>query len=445
MAVDSPFNIVIYDKDFNVTGFVADPIYCNFVPAWTDNPYGNFMLDADNPHSEALQAKGARVTVTFRGEHLLSGPIRSRQGDVLDNGTVTYQVLGDKAMLDWVVLQANPTEGLQATSLDDPAQAWNLDVPPPAGTVTGQYPYYKFPDGSAATGGLVMDSAETAIKHVITSQMVVRLGLPITVLPNQHRGGDIQDVIPALKFVPMKEVLTPFIEKSNLGVKFWQEEYGDTIFMDVFEPGTYEQELTVESGIITGGSYSVHAPDVTRSVVGGAGETAGRIYYSNEERPGWRTRDEQDWHQIIEVFRDASNGTDMAWPDSLAEKYRVPKYYQFQVPSYLWSQYLTTLKQEANAGLAQGPSTTSLALKLAETEVFHFGGADGFQIGDTVSVDIRGAKFTDRITSAYFDFTRDDGLKIMPIVGDYEDNPDRQLAEYVASISRALRRIQASR
>jgi hypothetical protein len=275
--VDNPFDIVVYDRDFNVTGFVVDPIYANFVPSWDNQGYGNFMLTADNPHTEALQADGARVTVVYRGKLELSGPVRSWQGDVLDNGTITYQVYDDRCHLENTLLFTNPGNPLMPADLSALGQAWPTGPLTP-GTVTNQDAYFLWPDSlmtpvwrppieydpsrppeqnptDQAPQDEYETAAETAIKHVIRAQMNDRLGYNLNILPNQLRGGDVTDVLPRIRFAPLSEIMTPLTKPNGLGVRLWQDAYGKQINMDVVEPGVWEQPLTSEAGIIVSGSY----------------------------------------------------------------------------------------------------------------------------------------------------------------------------------------------
>jgi hypothetical protein len=454
--MENPFDIVIYDKFMEPTGFVVDPIFANFVPSWNNQGYGNFMLTADNPHTEALQADGARLTVQYRGQHVLSGPIRSWQGDVLDNGTITYQVLDDICHLENTLLFVNPNNSLQAQSLSDLAQAWP-EGPLTVGTVDNQDAYYYWPDSLMTLAAVqpfpVPDdpepitvyevAAETAIKYVIQDQLGNRLGYNLNILPNRLRGGDVSDELPRIRFAPMNEIMTPLTKKSGLGVRIWQEPYGKVLNVDVVEAREWEQPLTAESGIIVSGSYQIRRPDVTRAIVMGNGETAARAFYGTEGR-GWVTEDEKRFGQIIEVPRDATAG-DLKWPDDLADQYRVPKYYRFRVTDIEWQKYLKYLKAAEQTGLDEGAARSSLSLRLAETDTFHYGGADGIQLGDQVTVIVRGVEFKDVVTEAQITFTRENGLKVEPIIGQFEDDPDRMLLENVAAISRALRRLSTSK
>jgi hypothetical protein len=433
--MDHPFEIVVYDADFEVIGFVVDPIYENFVPSWDNQGYGNFMLTADNPHTEALQEDGARVTVTYRGKQLLSGPVMSWQGDVLDDGTVTYQVLDDRAILEDTVLFVNPDQPLMPTSNTGLGQAW-AEGPLTAGTVKNQDGYYRWPAG--------ITTPEGAIKHVIRDQLVERLGRPLTIMPDQGRGGTLDyDDLPRIRWDPVSESLTPLLNKHDLGVRVWQEPFTKGLRFDVVERGTWDEPLTVESGIIVSGSFQIRRPITTRPIMGGNGETAARSFYGIEGS-GYQTDDERRFGMIIETFHDATNG-EITWPEGLAEEFKVAKYAPFVLEQADWLRYQKTMRTAHERYLADGGTNVSLALRLAETETFHALGVDGIQVGDRVIAVIRGRELADTVTEVQLTFTRDNGLVVEPIIGQYEDDPDRQLAQYVTDISKAVRRTNARR
>ncbi len=439
MVMDSPFRVMLYDNAFNPQGFLVDTIYENWVPAWSDTPYGNFSVAADNPYSDGLQAPGARVTVVYEERVILSGPINSYQGDVMEYGETTYQVIGDKKMLESVVWLPNPGQPLRPTSTSGLGQAWQRDTSKPlvAGTVTNQYPYYKWPAGVGA-------SAETAIKHAIKVQMIDRLGMNITIKPDQGRGGDVNSVLPAVRMDPLNEILTPMTDASGLSVIMWQEELGKTIYVDVVAPGTWPQPLTRESGIITEGSFTSTRPEATRSIVGGGGETSARIFIGTEGA-GYQTDLERKWGIIREVFRDYGSGNgDLEWPANTADANKVVKYYPFVAPAADWNAYYARLKEAERKSLASHGQKSNLSVKLSETETFKYG-VGGVQVGDYVTITIRGQSFTDQVQRVYLTYTRDDGVKVQPEVGDFDADPDIQLARFVTNVAKALRRTTTAR
>lgn len=245
--MDNPFDMTIYDKNFNHTGFVVDPIFINMVPSWWNQGYCSFMLEANNPYAKALQRKGARIVVRYRGEHVMSGPIRSYRGDVLSGGTLTYQMLDDYRLLVNTLGYVNPSHVLSATSLTDLGQSWRPDssASSAAGKVVGQTSYFYWPDGKDSRPKIT--SAEQAIKLILKQNLVDRLNRPVTIMPDQGRGGDPTAYLPIIRQEMLSEALQPILNNSNMSIRLWQEPYGKTIKIDVVEGGTWGQVLTPES------------------------------------------------------------------------------------------------------------------------------------------------------------------------------------------------------
>lgn len=440
--MESPFEITIYNKDFEFEGSIVDVGFAYFVPAWRSLGYGNFMIDANNPHTEAIQAPGARVVVKYRGVHLLSGPVRSRRGDLLPNGTVTYQVSDDRRLNRNTLAWVKPTAPLEASSLADLGQTWRPQGGAgTVGTTSGQFGYYLWPNGSPATNGESIESAESAIKHIIKVNLVDRLGLPVHIEPDLMRGGDIAaaGALPPVRFETVEEIVEKIQNWSGLGLRFWQVDGEKQIRVDVYEPGVWQQPLTPESGIIRFGTYSVNAPNITRGIVGGPGEGLARAF-AGTEGAGYLTPREELYGDIIEIFRGAT-GAELLWPEALAENYKVPKYYEHQVDPEKGAVFRQFMADAEQTALLEGAATSGLELTLAESETFHFGGADGIQVGDHIIVKANDEYFSDQLMHAEISFTRDDGLKVTPVVGEKTDDPDEMFAKAIANMARALRNI----
>lgn len=447
--MDNPFDITIYDRDFGFTGRVVDPQFTNLVPSWQNQGYGNFALAANNPHTDALMEKGARLVVLYRGKRILSGPITSWQGGVAKGGAelVTYQFLDWAVLFRRVLSWVAPRNPLMPGSTSQLGQAWmrpGYSVTP--GVTLHQTSYYQW---------AAVDSAESAIKNLVRDNMVTRLGMPITIAPDLHRGPNPTAILPEVRMEPLADSLQPIMNFSGLSVAIWQEKYGTGWHMDVVEHGQWQQALTPESGIIVDGYYGVNHPEVTRPIVGGPGDSAARAY-GGIQGAGLLTPDEVDFGYPQEVFSETDGDFDFRWPDGTDDDHQVPKYYPFAVSATEADRFRAFLDQAVAKALEVDPSSrfdsddkvppqpavSTLQLTLSETPTFHFGGDDGIQIGDYVTLRIRGATFTDYVTECQMVFTRDDGVKITPLIGQKQDDPDVQVAQQLAALARAYARQQ---
>lgn len=443
-GIHNPFDIRVYNADREFQGFVTDPTYVNMVPSWEDQGYGSFMVTAANPHVPDLIADGARVTVDFKGRNIMSGPIRSRQGDVMGRGGITFQVLDDsRFFLTKIRAWVRPDHELAATSLSDEGQAFLPTAERSklvAGTTHGQYGYVQFPDGTAAFDGYRVESMEAAIKWLCKVNMVDRLGLPMDFEADQGRGGDPWPVMPKLRWSEIYELLTPFQQASGLGIRIYQPTMSNRWRFEVITPLTHPQIYTPESGIIESGTYTVTAPMVTRAIAGGPSDTAaGRVYWGDEGK--FPVNDlERRFGTVLETFVDATSD-ELNWPDGIADDHKVAKYYQYIAAAKDVDDLYDSLKSAVRKAHADGGPTTGMSLKLAETEDFTFGGPTGVQLGDRLTVQVAdGVLITEKVTSAQLVFSRDSGSSATPIVGEITDDPSKAHYKAIRNLARALAR-----
>jgi len=303
--------------------------------------------------------------------------------------------------------------------------------------------YYVWPDGSTFWGGPSIDTAETAIKH-LTEINFARLGRPVTIGADLERGGNARAaaMLPQVRFGSLDTNLEALLKWSGLHLTLAQDPTLPTVNLEVGVPAMWPQTLTVESGIILDGTWSTEDPEATRTIVGGPDELGARAFWGINDATGL----EAEYGDVIEVFRDATGAT-RNWPDTIPDFKQIAKYYLLHpevsaVDKAIFSTYLDAAGAKA---LAEGSPTSGLSLELSETEVFHFGGTDGIQLGDTITATSRGLSFTDRITEATLSWDATDGLTVTPRVGTKTDDPDRQLAEAIASLARAQIRLSTSK
>lgn len=441
----SPFQISVFGRTFVRSGVVGNPLSQSWTPRFNAVGTGEFTVAATDPMLEFLYQDGARVRVTYKGEHLMSGPVLHPTGDFGANGVVTFQVEDDYRMmantLGWV--RPNPitqsSGNLSPENLEDPAQAVT-DVSMPGLAFGGGH--FLFPDGSAAYGGVTLDTAESAVKYLISQNMVLRLARPVTVAPDLLRGGNARTggMLPFVRFSPLAEAVAELLEWSGLGLTFVHNGSTGTVTADVFTPTVWPQVLTVESGIIQGGEWSRQSPTATRIVVGGPGEDVARAFHGVNNVALEAARGD-----IVEVFRDAT-GANLLWPDTLADTFRVAKYFllRSEVPTNLKTAFLAYLNQAGNKGLFEGRATSGLSLTLSETEAFYFG-PGGYSVGDMITARSAGVSFTDRITECTLSESVTAGVTVIPRVGNRTDDPNTIFARAIQRLATAQRRLSTSK
>jgi hypothetical protein len=443
-----PGSIDVYTKDFEWVGRVTNPI--SIYGAAVFNGLSSFTIEvsATDPIVSDLVAYGARVTMIYRDAQLFSGMITNVSGALANNGSITVTLMSDWRILTNTLAWIAPTQALEPTALSvknvaNIAALGQAHLPGgsttqgTSGSVIGQVGYYQWSPSVVY--------AETAIKTLITENLVTRLGRPVTVATDLNRGGDIKTpgLLPEIRFASLEDVCNRILALDGLGLKIEQVTRESTITADVYVPAVWDMPLTVDSGVVAGGSWNVKAPTATRVVLGGAGELAARHFVGANDTTGL----EAEWGDLIEVFRDATSASDIEWPEGLDDSQQVPKYYELRsdVSAALKAKYRASLVAAGQLGLDAGVPLFGVSAMLSETESFHFGGSDGVQLGDQVTIKSQsGAVYTDRITQATFAFGNGQ-FEVTPIVGTRTDDPDKQLAQAIANLAAAQRRISKDR
>ena len=444
-----PGRIDVYTNNFVWVGTIGNPISITGSAVFNGLSVFQIELSADDPIISDLIEPGARVTMIYRDADLFSGVVTAITGSILYNGSITVTLESDWRILTNTLAFIRPANQIEATTIsvknvDDPTaqgQAWlpgGSTTQGTSGTTIGQTGYYYWNPSVVY--------AETAIKTLITENAVTRLGRPITVATDLNRGGDIKTpgLLPLLRLETLESACHIILGLDGLGLKLQQVPRTTTITADVFVPGTWDMPLTAESGVIAEGQWSFKAPTMTRAFLGGPGDIADRYFKSFTDTTGL----EAEYRDIIEVFQDASSGADLVWPEGLTvEEQKVAKYYLLRsdVSAANKAAFTASIATVARESLDDGLPRYGINAVLSETDTFHFGGSDGIQLGDTVTIQsTTGTLFTEQITQCDFEFGNGT-FKVTPILGHVENDPNQQLAQTIAKLARAQRRISKDR
>lgn len=239
--MDNPFGITLYDKNLGRTGWVNDPAELTVTPR--HNAIGTTTLTVASDHRKLpqLMAPGARMVVTYYGEHLTSGYITSRGGSGPKKaGLFTFGVQDD-LWLVWRLL------GWPAPGAAINAQGTKKD------TRTGP--------------------AETVAKAFISAQLAHNSVDPIQVAPTQGRGATITA---SSRMSNLADVLMGAVDKAGIGLSARQ--VGNKIVLDAYTPRVYPHTLSEDAGTITNWSWSDNDPAMTRAIVGGPNEATSREF-----------------------------------------------------------------------------------------------------------------------------------------------------------------------
>jgi hypothetical protein len=432
MASLADIEFHVYDRRMQRTGVLGSPR--SVTGSFMRHRPGSFqfVVSATDPMLEDIFRKGARVGITYRGVDEFSGMRRNVTGSLTASGDVQFTVQGDRRLLDNHLAWIDPQGPVFPTSLDPltPAGRGQSNLPIPAlsagaGTVDGQTGYVQWPDGSIPDGRYVAETAESAIKWILEQNLINRLGKRVRIAPDLKRGGD--PVFPNVRMATLSEAIQPILNESGLRVTMIQHPNDEFITIDVEESDEYGPALTAASGVVGGGTWSLNPPTTTRAMVGGPGDIAERMFWEVRDQNGL----EDEYGDSIEVFRDAT-GANLQWPSSLADAFRVAKYYLLR-------------PEVAEDGLEDGAPTTSVAAELSESGEFAYGGPDGVRLGTRCRVQAANEQvYADVIGEAKLNYGPD-GLSVVPVLGSITDDPNRKTAEAIMRLATSQRKIQRSK
>jgi hypothetical protein len=428
-----PFDTLdVYSKDFEFRQSIATVQSATFTPRHLAQPSAQLVLPDDLSVNEFMLEDGARVICRYKGEHLMSGMLRSTSGQLAAGGLITYQLQDDYRWLTNTRAWVRPGSPLAPTSLTAGTdatlgQAVQTGAAGGNGTTKGQAGYMSWPSSVRTT--------ETAVKHLLALNFA-RLGRPYIPTPDLGRGGDARaaGMLPQVRMDTLLEYVQPLLEWAGLGIRLWQEPREVGVRADVYEPKLFPQTLTYESGIVDNGTWTTKAPSVTRIITMGPGELAARAFREVRD-----TALEQRFGDIIESTTEATGGDALKWPDGLAEDLKVAKYYLLRsdISAELKKAFTDVLDAAGNKALAAGVPTSGVQAPLIETDAFHYGGTDGFHQGDRVKISRGTLSFEDRITECSLTLNTADGLVVKPTVGEVNDSPNRTLARSIVKLARA--------
>jgi len=241
----SAFRISVYDKNRAYVCPIGNPSSLTATIRHNDVSTLTLSLPLGHKRVGALMADGARLKVSFKGEHLISGPIT---GDALES---------------------NGAKGIYTVSVEDDFRVLKeiAGFPVPGSAIGSQ---------SGAEYRTYTGNAETIIKTAVTENGVTRLAVPgLTVATNLNRGSVIAGGVP-LRMHPLFDRLFPAVTDAGLGVTVRQ--VGANLVLDVYEPQTHPRTLSVMGGTLKQVTMTRTRPIASRVIIGGQGEGTARTF-----------------------------------------------------------------------------------------------------------------------------------------------------------------------
>jgi hypothetical protein len=471
------FRVAVYNKNRVFQCQIGSP--SSLEVTVRHNMVGNLVMTVPVGHDRVpeLMADGARLKVSFKGEHLISGPIV--KDELTTNGvTGEYRVEVEddfrilREILGWPV----PGAAISAQN-------------------TAEYRTY--------TG-----NAEGIVKVAVTENGVTRLGVPgLTVAPNLARGTSVPGGL-AFRFHPLADLFFPAVEDAGLGVTVRQVD--DDLVLDVYEPQTFPRTLSVKGRTLQQVTMTRTRPTASRSITGGSGEGKARYFRqlvstTRETNYGMRAEtfvdDRQagsDYEQLLKDVADAKkdlndaliewrradkdlnaaegeqSNADMAF-DLAQISGNVAASNKAQTKLFAANDKVTARTTEFNATVTEknakqtafdtlngqlpaaltayhavmdesglkainenGPKN-GVSLTLAGTGIFQYG-PGGFHVGDRVPVRVAdGVVITEVIRECTLKWVSPTYASVEPVAGEITNQPERTTARRIAALAKGQR------
>lgn len=342
------------------------------------NAISDMTLTVAAGHKRAglLAEPGARIRTKFRGEYLISGPLRQRAGAGPGvTGDLVFSCQSDWRILHNFLGYVNPAERVTSGPLLR------------QGEESAYYTIGRRP-------------AETVLKDVVRKNIVERRGYGLTVAADKGRGKVTEA---SFRMHPLYDRLFPAIQDAGLVVTVEQNDAG-ALVLDCYEPAPYPNVLTEGSRVIQKWSFTGSAPEATSGVLGAQGQ--------GEQREFLAFRDparEALWGDVSEVFKDARDTSDG-----------------------------TTHAQRMASALLETAAKSSLTVELAESGNFKILGPKGLRPGQMVTARVgNGIEVTDLVSEINFSWDAANGLKLDATIGP-KDDPLDTLVQAITSLSRGF-------
>jgi hypothetical protein len=262
--------------------------------------------------------------------------------------------------------------------------------------------------GSALTAQGVKEdirtgTAEAVVKGFVTANKA-HLVDNVTVATSLGRGATITSA--GGRMAVLADFLMTQVDLAGIGVSVKQS--GSGLLVDCYTPSVFPHTLSERSGTVTDWSWSQADEDSTVSIVGGPNENTSREFR--------RVRDsarETALGYSIESFVDGRS-----------------------------TENNTQMDAAGTAALAEAGPKSGFKVSLSESKHFRYGGTNGVRVGDQVTVDVGGQTITDILREATLTFDRDNGVQIVPAIGERSDDPNTMLVNFVSKLTRGVRELR---
>lgn len=335
----------------------------------------------NDPAASALIEPGARIKIWKSGQLLMTGVLDLTNGQGPSfSGTVTATFNSDFAILHHLITFPQ----LNGGDATDANLYWKMN-----------------------------GAAETVAKTLISQNVTNRALSYVSVASSSGRGSTI-DV--KTRFEEIYNALYPQTDHANIGLTAVHD--GTHIVIDAYAVTDFPEVLDEASGIVDNWSFSSAAPTANLVYAGATWNASGvpghfeLVSAQNAtSRGAWGTR---------ESYKAAQGGSGTTEADVIA-----------------------ACHAEADAGVVDLAERNGISIKLTDSGMFKYGTDTGLVVGKRVTVALAGVTRTDILREVQFEFSPTAGDQTTPVVGDISGDPDHNLAAYIASLRKGIKRLEA--
>lgn len=383
----APIRITIYGPDLQPRFVLGEPSKASAAMRWHSKATATFTLPWDHPRiDDVLQPGVVGAMDYFVGDSYAdyADPAKWRR---LVNGPI-WDITGEGPSINGV---ATFTISDALWVLMDGTLAW----PNPTLPVTGQTSEYR----------VISGPLETVTKTLLRENALTRLGNPITVETSSGRGATVSL---SLRFDRLSDALQSALMADDFGLTATLR--GGVYAVEAWTPVDRSARVVTEAtGMLTDWQLARSGPVATRAVAGGAGTGTARVMGSAVD-----AATEAAWGLKLEVYT-GDNSTDL---DTTAEVDAV-----------------------AQAKLDESLATAGVSAELAEVGWLRYG--RDLWLGDIITVaPTPELTVTDRITSCTITYDVEDGLLVIPTVGDdsIEQGVNAPMVAAITKMARSIRK-----
>lgn len=403
MALAPLFGITVYDRTLRKLGEIGSYESCSVTARHMATGQADLVLSSSAPRVADLLQPGARLVITYDGEHLMSGPATPGQQGLAGRDVITFTVTDDFSLFGELLTPVDPT--------------WTFDHPDEEGSIAVGSREHVLSKLLSLSTGWDAWPVPLRVGFAITPREDVSVR-PADSVIWKGRVPFTDEVLPAIESFSSSR--TVYADNPGWGVRVRQENndagQGIGLVVETYQGQLRTRTLTASSGVVRDLSWSRTAPTATRV------DAVVRLEATDALPAEVRVYTEADAGLEAECGRVVQVSTDVTVDTSNGR----PADADIEAQA----------REEARLALVGGRSISSISVTLAETETFRY--ARTFRVGDLVPVQTPVGTRAELVKEAVLSHARQDGMSITSTIGE-DLTPLRVIGKSIQRLSARYR------